>query len=216
MKTTLKEALALMAEQLRKPLYILEDYAAEDSIGGFHHDPALRRWPLGSCWEVEGKLLYTMVRAIHPTRMYEIGTWYGCSTTHILAAMQRNHHGTLISFDLNGVQGDGPPEYLRNRWVFNHADANEAIQKRNGYPLPDNLSPDIVFEDGFHERDGTEETLRIVKELSKPKILMVHDSEHPGVGVNVRGAIEAVYGHDYTSVLIEPSDCGMAWCFNHD
>src|SRR3990167_10454525 len=93
-------------------------YAAEDLETGWDHGEG--EWPTGSIWQVEGQVLYALVRALKPARVLELGTWYGCSATHILQALEANGYGALLVLD-NHVQG-GPaaigdmiPEGLRPR-----------------------------------------------------------------------------------------------------
>jgi len=59
----------------------------------------------------EGKrLLYTAVRALEPTIAVETGPFNGASTTFILAALERNARGRLLSFDLDdAVDAIGVP-----------------------------------------------------------------------------------------------------------
>jgi len=200
----LDDALRMIASDLKTDPEKLIAYAAEDTLGGFNIVPWLSRWPVGSMYEVEGKMLYAMVRALKPAHIVEIGVWHGCSTTHLLSALAKNEFGLLTSFDLNGIQGSGPPEKLRDRWVFHHQDADFGMREIA-------KSVDMVFEDGFHERKETEATLRIVMTYLNPRLLTVHDSEHRYVGANVKGALHAVYGAKWKSALVSPSDCGLAW-----
>lgn len=202
--TTLNQALVAIAGDLNVDPAQMIAFAAEDSIGGYNIVPWQSRWPQGSMYDVEGQMLYAMVRAMQPLMIVEIGVWHGCSTTHLLAALAKNQKGKLVSFDLNGIQGNGPPEKLRDRWEFHHQDADYGMKE-----IAERI--DMVFEDGFHERKETEKTLRIAMTALNPRLLTVHDSEHPGVGENVKGALHAVYGNKWKSVLVPPSDCGLAW-----
>jgi hypothetical protein len=41
-------------------------YAAEDTLGGYHWDERQRQFPSGSLWQVEGQMLYALVRWLKP------------------------------------------------------------------------------------------------------------------------------------------------------
>lgn len=200
----LDDALTLIAKDLKTDPARLIAYASEDTVGGYNVVPWQSSWPMGSMYEVEGKMLYAVVRATVPREVVEIGVWHGCSTTHILKALQRNGIGHLTSFDIEGIKGKGPPEELRDRWTFHHQDAD--------YGMKEIQTPvDLVFEDGYHYRKGTETTLFIARRWLDPRITMVHDSEHFHVGQGIKEAMHAVYGSHWQSVLVPPSDCGMCW-----
>lgn len=200
----LNEALHQIAIDLNMPPADLIAYAAEDTIGGYHTNAALAKWPMGSLWEVEGQVLYAVTRAMRPERVLEVGVYFGASSTHILAALAKNKKGKLISFDIQGSQGDGPPGELRKRWEFIQADSNDYLAKTP-------ITADLVFEDGYHDRIGTERNLRTIMEIVRPRILISHDAEHFTEGINVRGAWSAVFGDQYKTILIAPSDCGLAY-----
>jgi predicted O-methyltransferase YrrM len=89
----LQAGLQQLAHDLHLDARALLAYAEEDRIGGWHENPEQRRWMTGSLWEVKGQILYALVRAIKPEHVVEIGTWFGCSATHILEAMANNHRG---------------------------------------------------------------------------------------------------------------------------
>src|SRR5690242_13419514 len=119
----LEEGLAIVAGYFSLDVNKLIEYAAEDAIGGYHENPALRKWGVGSLWEVEGKILYAFIRATNPSRVLEIGTSQGASATHMLTAMERNNQGGLTSLDINAGAGYGIPQSLRSRWRFMAVDA---------------------------------------------------------------------------------------------
>jgi hypothetical protein len=201
---TLNDFFVLIGSDLKIEPDKLIAYAAEDTIGGYHKDAEQAKWPMGSCYEVEGQALYALVRALRPLQVLEIGVYFACSTTHLLAALDKNKRGKLISYDVEGLRGDGPPEALRKRWEFIQEDANLDIPKRDWVA-------DFAFEDGFHTREGTEKTLRTIEQYVKPKVLISHDAEHVSVGPAVRAAWGEVFGGRFATILIPPSDCGFAW-----
>src|SRR5947209_4711129 len=117
-KTTLDQALATLAAQLGLDPQALIAYAAEDHIGGFNMDVNRRRWAPGSIWEVEGKVLYALVRALKPAHVVEIGTWFGCGASHILEALAMNKKGKLTSIDTDPNAGSEILISLRKNWTF--------------------------------------------------------------------------------------------------
>lgn len=205
----LNDALTQIAQELDLSESALISYASEDTVGGYHKDAPLAKWPMGSLWEVEGQVLYAIVRALKPSRVLQIGTYFAASDTHILAALTKNKKGELISLDIEPMQGDGPDPSLRKRWKFIQSEGSTWI--RENCP-----QADIVFEDAFHDRPGTETLLRAIHEIINPRVVLSHDAEHVSVREAVQGAWKAVYGDDFHTALIEPSDCGLAWRVRHD
>ncbi len=195
---TLYEAFMSLGKLLDIEPDVLMDYAREDAVGGY---PA--RWPTGSLWEVEGQVLYALVRFLRPRHVLEIGTHYAASSSHILTALAANKYGTLTSLDLYPVQGDGPAPALRQRWTFVQAEAAQWI--RDNQP-----QAELVFEDALHDPTGTLDILTAVRDVVKPRVVVSHDAEHYLVGADVRQAFWQAFGTGNTA-LIEPSDCGLAW-----
>lgn len=181
-------------------------YAGEDTIGGWHPDPALRRWPVGSVFEVEGKALYALTRALRPQNCVEIGIQDGCSASHIAAALKANGSGHLTSID-RGNSGSLIPDRLRPyiRIISGHAQ----------HYIPEHYaddSLDFIFEDADHSEllSYTIGTLAKTK-LKIGGILVAHDISQFLVGADVRAGYDRA-GLDYRVFDIEPSDCGlMIW-----
>lgn len=184
---------------------LMMDYAAEDKVGGFHNDPAQRQWQLGSMWSVEGQAIYAVVRAMKPQQIVEIGTWRGCSTTHILSALKANGSGRLISIDPLGNAGELVPSELRGQWTMLYGKAEEVL------PMAHVSAVDLVFEDGPHGRQDTINVLRAVNSALRPRLIISHDGAHFMVGDDVRAAYREVYGVDPQMALIDPADCGFCW-----
>jgi hypothetical protein len=187
------------------PLY---DYTQEDRIGGFNLDPNQRRWPMGSMWEVEGLLLYALVRTLKPRQVAEVGTWVGCSATHILEAMAVNGKGKLTSIDINPAAGQDIPLSLRKRWTF--------VQGRGEDCLAALTDIDILFEDGPHDMEGTAAILATGRDHLNPRITLSHDGAHFLVGADIREAYRRVYRVEPRVLLIDPSDCGFCYVVHHD
>jgi predicted O-methyltransferase YrrM len=204
-KTTLDQALATLAAQLNLDPAALSAFAAEDHIGGFNMDVNRRRWATGSIWEVEGKVLFALVRALKPEHVVEIGTWFGCGASHILEALALNKRGTLTSIDTDPNAGSEIPTSLRKRWKFIHARGQDAIAAGQV------AAADMVFEDAPHDIEETATILAAARDGLKPRLIISHDGMHFNVGVNVREAYRRTFGQDPQAVLIDPSDCGFAW-----
>lgn len=176
-------------------------FAQADNIGGYHPDPSQRQWNPGAVWDVEGRTIYALIRALQPVNVVEIGGGLGCSTNHIASALYANGNGHLVTLDRgNTPQVDG-------RWdsyvTALPGDAFEYLEL-----LPDN-SIDFILEDADH----SEEMCYRVGELAKRKlapggVLVAHDAAHPTVGADVTAGFRraGVNGRVY---LTEPSDCGL-------
>ncbi len=51
-----------------------------------------------------GRLLYSLIRAAHPSTVVEFGTSFGISTIHLAAAVRDNGAGRVISTELNAAK----------------------------------------------------------------------------------------------------------------
>lgn len=183
----------------------MQTYANEDDLGGYHTDSQQRMFPVGSLWGVDGQALYALIRALKPQRILELGVRYGASTSHLRKAVAMNRTGSVLSVDIWAGAGEWIPDTLAGYGVLQFEDALTYIPM-----LPDN-SIDFVFEDMMHER----EQVKAVIELLRPKltlnaVIVHHDSEHGDEGKSIKQGIADAGITDYASVLIEPSDCGLA------
>lgn len=199
-------ALAEIANNLSLDHERMLRFAAEDTIGGFHPDPALRKWPVGSMFAVEGQVLYALIRALKPKRVLELGRRFGCSTTHIAAALAANGAGKVVSVD-NNVHGDTElmiPKRLYSRIELVNGDAFEYLRTHDE-------SFDLIFEDLDHDRATTAAIAKDAKNgrLRAGGLLIVHDTVHFLVGEALRAGLQDA-GIDAQHYLIEPSDCGLA------
>lgn len=200
----LYEFFARIAPSLQTDADTLMGYSNEDSLGGFHPDPAQRKWDVGSIWEVEGKALYAIIRALKPKRVLEVGTHKGCSASHILLALTANSDGELTSIDRAGFAGTMDAE-LSKRWTFVNGDAEVWLLKNKKHF-------DLFYEDAGHGYEVTKELIEFADKV-KAKIVISHDGMHFDVGEDIRHAWSDVYGDDYDAYLIEPSDCGFCCKF---
>jgi predicted O-methyltransferase YrrM len=180
-------------------------YADEDTETGW--DRGEGDWPEGSLWQVEGQTLYALIRAIKPKHILELGTWHGCSATHILMAMQANDNGAILDAvdrDTHGISpGNMIPEYLTDPFTFYLRDAMEWMtETTNQY--------DFIFEDTNHTIELTCGLWMASKpRLSPGGFMLSHDALHHAVGNAVRMGIKLAGGVPFTYIT-EPSDCGLA------
>lgn len=200
----LRDTLTMMAAHLKLDAEELIRYADEDAIGGFHADESQRKWNVGSVWEVEGKVLYALVRALKPEFACEIGSLYGCSSAHIAAALEANGKGVLVSVDNRTLQ-PAPDEIHvpEHRVTPVHAEgATWLAQEGEKF--------DFVFEDADHGPDSVAAISRAAWEALNPGgVLINHDAAHFLVGEAVRSGL--VHANvPFRVYSIEPSDCGLA------
>ena len=193
-------------------------YATEDNIGG--RDTLQGRYALPgavtdfsgmSVFAAEGKILYALVRALKPDTVVEIGVDAGCSSYHILAAMETNQRGHLHSVDI-ATEGIGRevPERLRHRWTLQTGVDGLTAS------LPGNA--DICFEDANHLYQPTVDTLTRLKSLN-PRLMLSHDAvthlTYGEGGFQVLPAFRDVLGTD-RYVLPDGSIAGLAYWVNED
>lgn len=201
----LETALTGIAEQLDADPAKLIVYADEINIGGYHPDPAVRKWHTGSIFEVEGKILYAVTRHLKPTLAVNLGTFMGCSVAHIAEALKKNGKGKVIAVDVDKNAGELIQAHLADYIEFVTADGVEYMQNE----IPSRRLK-LVFEDMLHAVDTTEAVWNAAFDnLVKGGVVISHDALHHIVGKQVREGI-ARAGHDYKAYLVEPSDCGLA------
>lgn len=199
----LNTALEKLATQLNMDAQALKIYADEDAVGGYHSDPDFAKWQMGSIWEVEGKVLYALVRAMQPKNVLNLGVFHGCSCMHIAKALKVNGGGELIAVD-NAPRWEPPKDYEK----FVSIVSGDALQYVTDVMPKSRI--DMVFEDLLHTTEQVETVWReAVPKLKKSGVIISHDASHHIVGDDVRRGIENS-GHHYETYLIAPSDCGLA------
>lgn len=198
--TALIDTLFQIEKYLGLELDSLMPLAEKDDIGGFHPDPAQRKWDMGAIFDVEGRTLYAVIRALQPDTVLEIGSGTGCSATHICSALRDNKHGHMTTVD----RGNTPqiPADLNPFVTIQPGDGISYLALQ-----PDN-SIDFLLEDADH----TTELCHAVGELAKTKlrpggVLFVHDIEHFAVGAAIRAGYDLA-GMDVRRYRTDPSDCG--------
>ena len=193
-----QQALEKVAEDLGfNPNFFAVHYFA-DKIGGYPET-----WPVGSIWESEGRLLYAIACMIRPYVVVEFGTRYGCSTAHILKALDMAGDGMLYTVD-NGANG------LMD--VAKHPRLLPTIMDGIKFAQTwEHIQVDMIFEDGPHSTEFTRDAITIMLPyLRHGGIVCVHDVDHFLVGEQVsEGFRQAVGEFDFVRIL--PSDCGLGY-----
>jgi hypothetical protein len=213
----LDDTLKLIALQLHLDPNELIRFASEDFVGGYHRDPALSKWHIGSLYEVEGKALYALVRALKPQHVGEIGSLYGCSTTHLATALSVNGEGRLTAVDIEEKPGSAMPPHLSPLVTKVIGDGLEWLRSQ-----PD-ASIDLIFEDSSHGSEMCYQVAELCKtKLAPGGVLVMHDAAHTQaflgdgtivhspVGAEVCAGLDRALGTEYRVYLSEPSDCGFA------
>jgi len=216
----LNQVLQMIASQIKADPQELIDYAAEDTLGGFHIDETQRKWPMGSLYGVEGQMLYALIRWLKPESVVQIGGWAGCSAAHLALAVKANGKGHVTSVD-NG--GDGNTEHgqllpsdLSDYVTLIWANGEDWLAQQ-----PDH-SIGLMFEDASHATELVETLTRLATaKLIPGGILVNHDAAHDfaivgggqivpsPVGVAIRDGLTRA-GVYYRVHKAEPSDCGIA------
>ncbi len=110
-----------------------------------------------------GRLLYLLVRALHPELMVETGVANGASTFLVLNAMQRNGSGSLVSVDISSAVGSllSEEERTSSRWdlrVIEPGGFEAAIAP---------LGPMDIF---FHDSDHSYANVRLELRAAWPRV----------------------------------------------
>lgn len=214
----IEQGLTLLAAQIKADAQELIAYAAEDTIGGYDANEANRKFPMGSLWEPEGKVLYALVRWLKPDVVAEIGGWMGCSASHLALAVKANGKGKVFSVD-NGSGGQSGqlllPE-LRQYVTQVKADGRDWLAAQEDHSIG------LLFEDADHSTELTEAIAKLaVLKLEAGGVMVNHDAAHDsailGNGQRIPSAVGrairdglANAGVYFKPYLIEPSDCGVA------
>jgi len=202
----IEQALIDIANRYQLPQELV-NFSYEDTVGGW--DNGQGRWPLGSIWSVEGRVLYALTRALRPEFVIEIGVYHGCSTTHFARALRANGQGTIIGIDPNAHEiphlGDAIPSDLWDIIELVSADGPSWIENE----MPEGMLT-LLFEDADHASETTRRVWRsAAAKLAPGSIIVSHDATHFLVGADVRrGILESGVPNFWISPL-EPSDCGL-------
>jgi predicted O-methyltransferase YrrM len=107
--------------------------------------------------DVEGELMYLLIRETHPDIAFEVSPDCGWSTNYILAALTANKHGVLHSFELEPtkygestekvIRSNQCPDWEQSQLVLHIGDARSTVQAVQGQI--DFLLIDSCHEDWF-------------------------------------------------------------------
>lgn len=213
----LSDTLTLLALQLQMPPDELIRYAGEDTVGGYSNKVEDARWPIGSLWEVEGKVLYALVRILKPAHCVEIGSLRGCSTAHLATALSVNGSGRLTAVDIEPGSRDMFPKHLDSLVTGVLGDGIEWLAGQ------EDESINLLFEDSSHGADMCASIAGLCKtKLAPGGVMVMHDAAHnfavyadgtsspSDVGAEVCRGLDRALGSEYRVYLSEPSDCGFA------
>lgn len=209
---TLSTALELIAERFGLSADDLKQYAAEDTLGGYHPNQALEQWPIGSMFGVEGQVLYAITRALKPLNVINIGVYHGCSVAHIAAALKQNGNAKarVYAVDLKILDMPLMPDDLKPYIIEVETDGATFLEGR--WPAKTTL----IIEDALHDYPNTRAMLETVKRKANlGAITVVHDVSHHIVGNDVKNAVIDAGMGGGIELLISPSDCGL-WVWKQD
>jgi predicted O-methyltransferase YrrM len=177
----------------------------QDILGGFNFDDKAKKFPAGSVWENEGKRLYRLVREHRPAVILEVGTNYGCSTSHLALACKHNDFGKVYSVDNRQQLGDETGSYIPadlRTWVeLIQADALKSLPK-----AVFDRKIDMLFEDGQHTTGFTQTVLELYRHVP---LIAVHDFCHRTAGVTVAPEARRILGEPTEIFFQPPADCGL-------
>jgi hypothetical protein len=152
---------------------------------------------------------YAIVRALRPARVVETGTHDGLGSTAILAALEKNGSGELISIDPQPGTGWLVPDHLRPRWRPIRATSYDA--------LPSVGQIDLFIHDSLHTPECERWELETATELGAGVLLSdnAHAADTARRFASDRGAgfsvwRERVQGHFYPGggigvIVLEPA-----------
>lgn len=194
----------------------LQLYGIGTEIGGWHNIEALSKWPVGSIWGVEGDVLYALVRYLDPEYVVELGTYHGCSATHIAMALHHNGSGGKLICVENGgyglAQPDRVPSELLSYMTFKKANAEDFMASKE---LDGKVG--LIFEDSAHDTETTRRVwVNAARKLKAGGVILSHDAEHYLVGKAIRDGIVASGIDDFRTYRIlspqmnQTDLCGLA------
>lgn len=198
-------AVERVASDLGLDVDLMMSYAEEDSIGGFPE-----KWHGGSIHSHEGKILYSVVRILQPETLLDLGTYKGCSASHLALACEKNGKGHIYTVDSSDWHEIGAyiPQELVHRVTRVTADA--LVWLASEAP-----KAEFVFEDGPHSPGFTEGVIRTLENrnlLGEGAVVFHHDAALPTqYGINVREGLDRTLGSLYRVVEVSPSESGLAY-----
>jgi hypothetical protein len=199
----LEEAVMQVAADLGLEAASLLASVEEDSVGGFGSDtPSSKRWPGGSVWEAEGKLLYALARATQPKAIVEVGSKAGCSASHLALACCRNGQGKVYAVDPALDFSTVDPTLL----PFIVPVRSDIF----AWTPPERI--DFLFEDGEHSPGFTRGVLQKLRPFLNPNALVLcHDICQRQYGLHIAEEFAEAMGEEARAIRICPSDCGLGY-----
>lgn len=145
----------------------LYEYANFDEYVGFNEG-----YPVGSITRSEGQIMFALIRVLGMKNVLEIGTFYGCSTNHLAAALKLS--GKVVSIDnkadLSKIGSLIAPE-LKPYISLITGDLFVELPK-----IEEN-SIDLIFEDSAHLEETTRFCLEQARRILVPDgWIIVHDT----------------------------------------
>ena len=104
--------------------------------------------------DVEGELLYLLIRSMKPETVFEISPDTGWSTNYILAALTANSWGTVHSFEIRGRKKGMSTEQVIRRNQSHYWDQNRLVVHIGDAVETTNLITggiDLLFIDSCHD-----------------------------------------------------------------
>ncbi len=132
------------------------------------------------------RALYTLVRALKPASVLEVGTHIGSSTVHIAKALKTNlagHLTTVDVYDVNDPENGSWKKYnlpLSVKATLEQADVADRVTFRTdgaqAFLQKTDLNFDLIFLDGDHSAAAVySEVSAALKRLSPDGIIVLHD-----------------------------------------
>jgi hypothetical protein len=206
-QVSLQDALTAIAPLVNANPDDLIQFASEDTIGGWSPNPNFAKWPIGSIFGEEGAVIYSLVRALKPQNVINLGVYHGASVAHIAAAlkMNANEKARVWAVDHKPVPTEGIPEDLLPYIKFVESDGAEFLRGR--WPAKVGL----VFEDCEHLEDETRDMWELIKaKLNLGAVAVAHDYLHWVVGLDVQNALLGAEVEPDYAALIGEADTGIA------
>ena len=196
----LKEAFDVLSLMLRVPAARMEGYYYEVDIP----KPTVGENAVWSMADIDAKLVYACVRALRPKTVLELGTHLGYSALHIVAALDANNRGRLVTLDHTQHAGGVPRVQCRSHRLIPLTAEGVQFSRTLCFPV------DMVLEDGSHFESDTHDFLsNCLPWLSTGALVMCHDVCHPEVGTAVTSGMRRALGEGVETVLVPPDVCGF-------
>lgn len=126
--------------------------------------------PYGSIGLLACRHIYSIIRELQPDLIIETGIGRGVTTTFILAALNKNGKGKLISIDTGSDVGQLVPEELKMNWEQKIGKTSIIL------PLLDFPSIDIFLHDSLHTYENMLFEFRwAFPKLKEGGLLLSHD-----------------------------------------